>query len=316
MERTGWTRVAAVVALGVAATAWGCASSGVERSQRVAASMEDTRGYIAQTRSQTAATMTALSGLEGKSGDALRTQYRQFTQEFERLQSLANDLERQARTVQARGEQQLKAWQEEEATLQDPALRRRAEARRLEQAGRYDAFQKEVAETQRTLNTFLADLRDVRNYLDLDLSPQGVAAVQDKIAAADRDMGPVQQSLARLNQNVTMLAQRVSPGGAPAQTAGGPAAAGAAGATAMDPAAVSEVQEQLKAAGFDPGSTSGVMDEGTQNALRQYQQARGFPATGQLDARTREALRAGSSGAAGTGTGGASPSSPPAPRTP
>jgi hypothetical protein len=205
-----------VIALGLAAVLFGCATSGVERRERVASSLQETRDYVARARTQVPATMTALNGLPGKSGDALTAQYRVFVREFDQLQSLANNLGSQAAKVREQGNEQLKAWQEEAATLQDPKLRERADARRMEQAKRYDAFAAEVAQTERTLSAYLTDLRDIRRFLDADLTPQGVSAVQDKIVQAGRDMNPVMQSLARLNDGLTTLAERVEPGGAPA----------------------------------------------------------------------------------------------------
>ncbi|MFB3817951.1 MAG: DUF2959 family protein [Candidatus Methylomirabilales bacterium] len=286
MARRGGLALA-IAAVGLAAVIAGCAASGVERRQSVVSSMEDARSHVSRSRTQVAAATAALNGLPGKSGDALTAQYRQFVREYERLESLANDMGREAAAVRERGDRQLKAWQEEAAALQDPELRKRAEARRAEQAARYEAFATEAAQTERALYAFLGDLRDIRRYLDLDLTPQGVASVRDKIAAANRRADPVMQNLARLDERLTTLAATVQPGGTPAGTMAGAPAAG----TSDDMPAVSQAQAQLKAAGFDPGSVSGVLNEQTQDALRRYQQAKGLPATGRLDEQTRAALQ-------------------------
>lgn len=285
----------AIATLGAVAVLSGCASSGVERRQSVVSSLEDTQGYTARSRTQVASTIAALNGLPGKSGDALTAQYRQFVREYQQLESLANDMGSEAAKVRERGDKQLKAWQEEAAALQDPELRRRAETRRAEQAARYDAFAAEAAETERALYALLGDLRDIRRYLDLDLTPQGVAAVRDKIAEANRHRDPVMQSLARLDEHVTTLAARIQPGGTPTA----PVAGAAIGGTADDLTTVSQAQAQLKAAGFDPGTASGVMNQQTRDALRRYQEAKGLPATGELDQRTRAALVHEGAGAAG-----------------
>jgi Putative peptidoglycan binding domain len=51
-----------------------------------------------------------------------------------------------------------------------------------------------------------------------------------------------------------------------------------------------QMQERLKAAGFDPGRIDGVLGPRTQEALRQYQASRGLPTTGLLDEATRQAI--------------------------
>jgi peptidoglycan hydrolase-like protein with peptidoglycan-binding domain len=55
--------------------------------------------------------------------------------------------------------------------------------------------------------------------------------------------------------------------------------------------AVREAQEQLKGAGFDPGPVTGVVHSETREAIRKYQRVKGLPVSGELDDRTRGALR-------------------------
>ena len=56
---------------------------------------------------------------------------------------------------------------------------------------------------------------------------------------------------------------------------------------------VGQAQERLKAAGFHPGSSDGVLGVRTREALRRYQASQGLPSTGVLDDRTQQALLAG-----------------------
>ncbi|MFB3817514.1 MAG: peptidoglycan-binding protein [Candidatus Methylomirabilales bacterium] len=51
------------------------------------------------------------------------------------------------------------------------------------------------------------------------------------------------------------------------------------------------VQQQLQAAGFNPGPINGLGVERTQEAVKQFQRTKGFRVTGQLDPTTRAALR-------------------------
>jgi hypothetical protein len=53
---------------------------------------------------------------------------------------------------------------------------------------------------------------------------------------------------------------------------------------------IGQAQEQLKAAGFDPGPIDGVLGPQTRAAFRRYQAGQGLPATGTLDEATRQAL--------------------------
>jgi peptidoglycan hydrolase-like protein with peptidoglycan-binding domain len=66
---------------------------------------------------------------------------------------------------------------------------------------------------------------------------------------------------------------------------------------------ISQAQQALKAKGYDPGTTDGVMGSQTQQALRRFQQANGLPATGTLDAQTAKALGVSTSGSGSSGAG-------------
>ena len=51
------------------------------------------------------------------------------------------------------------------------------------------------------------------------------------------------------------------------------------------------VQERLKAEGFDPGPTDGVLNSQTEAAIRGYQQKQGIPVSGALDEATMRELQ-------------------------
>jgi peptidoglycan hydrolase-like protein with peptidoglycan-binding domain len=63
-----------------------------------------------------------------------------------------------------------------------------------------------------------------------------------------------------------------------------------AGEAELNATVIRLAQDQLKAAGFDPGGGTGRLDSQTREALRQYQRATGLPVTGQLDQSTRALL--------------------------
>jgi peptidoglycan hydrolase-like protein with peptidoglycan-binding domain len=68
---------------------------------------------------------------------------------------------------------------------------------------------------------------------------------------------------------------------------------------------ISQVQERLRALGFDAGPVNGDFGAKTQAALAQFQLSEAIPASGQLDDPTLAALgvvRGGHAGAGGTGS--------------
>ncbi len=69
---------------------------------------------------------------------------------------------------------------------------------------------------------------------------------------------------------------------------------------------VRQAQQNLQAAGFDPGPIDGKMGPKTSQALKDFQQSKGIQASGKLDSQTQQALASGGSsgsGSAGTKSG-------------
>ena len=69
--------------------------------------------------------------------------------------------------------------------------------------------------------------------------------------------------------------------------------------TAVPESQVKQAQQQLKSAGLYKGAVDGKMGSDTQQAIEQFQQKHGLPATGTLDEKTMTALQ-GSTGRAGS----------------
>jgi peptidoglycan hydrolase-like protein with peptidoglycan-binding domain len=72
---------------------------------------------------------------------------------------------------------------------------------------------------------------------------------------------------------------------------------------------ISQVQQAVKAKGYDPGTTDGKMGAQTQEALRRFQKANGLPVTGMVDSQTAKALGVSSSGSGSTSSGATGSSS-------
>ena len=84
-------------------------------------------------------------------------------------------------------------------------------------------------------------------------------------------------------------------------------AGGQASSSMSSSSQTSQVQQALKAKGYDPGTS----DNQTQEALRKFQQANGLTATGRLDAQTAKALGVSTSGtAAGSSSTGSTRPNP------
>jgi peptidoglycan hydrolase-like protein with peptidoglycan-binding domain len=70
---------------------------------------------------------------------------------------------------------------------------------------------------------------------------------------------------------------------------------GQAAASGQSSAQTTQIQQALKAKGYDPGKIDGMMSSQTQEALRKFQKENGLQVTGKVDAQTAKALGVSSS---------------------
>lgn len=134
--------------------------------------------------------------------------------------------------------------------------------------------------------------------------------------------------LAALCLAVTPMAYAAGQGGAPARTgndttgqatppssmessSGATSAHGGAGETRADRHGASQGSEKVRKAqqalndkGHDAGPVDGIMGERTRSAVKEFQQAEGLPASGELDTQTVAALGAEATGASSSGSMG------------
>jgi len=96
--------------------------------------------------------------------------------------------------------------------------------------------------------------------------------------------------------------RRSAESSAPGSASSGQAASG------QSRAQITQIQQALKAKGYDPGTTDGVMGIQTQEALRKFQKENGLKVTGTVDAQTAKALGVSASGSAATSPSGGSTS--------
>jgi chromosome segregation ATPase len=179
VSRANLTIALAVFALFGAAA---CESS-PKYDQAITASTSITtlRAQLTSAKESLNTTMQALSDLEQNPGQDLRPQYQRFVTDLGTLETQAEDVKSHARDMRNKAEQYFSAWNEQAQKIQDEQLRAKSTERRDQTLSIFskltDASQKLASEW----NPFLAHVKDVKKYLDTDLSPGALAAAKDTI---------------------------------------------------------------------------------------------------------------------------------------
>jgi len=188
----------------------GCSTTGTKRSAKSASSMQSTRVNIEKAYIQVDQTVAALNGLLDKNQD-LKKQYSVFVKETDKIAAGLKKAEGRTKSMKAQGEAQFKAWQKELEGFESEEMRQRSE-QRLQDALKEREDLINLAQTaNENIAPFLTDLRDIRKYLDVDLSRSSVDSISDLIGKTEKDSLKVKEWLEELVLELTKIEAKLTP---------------------------------------------------------------------------------------------------------
>lgn len=176
---------------------------------------------ILQLRDDVRATRAALN----RAADALnrisdspdaQAAYAAFSTELNTFRTLAETTLRSSGDVRNGGKTLFAEWEREVSTIKNPEIRAIAEQRRVSLHAGYDAMITPLLAARADLTEVRNDLVDIQKALALDLTPNGILAVQKPVAQIRRKVADTAASLdalsAKLDSIATMLpASTVAP---------------------------------------------------------------------------------------------------------
>jgi chromosome segregation ATPase len=175
--------VALAAVLGVTA----CASSGRSRT-------EDTSGKLGALRAQVTAgaknindTLAALNKVTTSTEADLRKPYKQFVGQVEDLAARAQASRAKREELKVAAQSYFAGWQQQLDSIQNAELKAASADRRVAMQKRFDEINAEMSEVGKAYGPFAIDLKDIRAYLDLDLTAASVKAAAKVIAKANAD---------------------------------------------------------------------------------------------------------------------------------
>jgi prefoldin subunit 5 len=159
---------------------------------------------INKLNSSVTSTASALDAMRGaaKAKSDLKSTYSAFNKELTSLEEQITTLRQQATEMRARADDHYKAWQAELVKMGNPSLREKAQNRFADAKEEFDAIITTAEEAKRELVPFMADLRDVANYLKVDLSADAVKSLNNNIWRLNNKARGVSGSLEDVSKQI------------------------------------------------------------------------------------------------------------------
>lgn len=187
----------ATAALSVLLSA-GCATSGHEKANQTAGHIQTAANNIAGLPAEIDATLTSLSNLVYHPQADLRPQYKEFVFNLAVVEDAGKEIVDARLELGQQGKAYFAEWDAQLALIKNEAIKARSQSRKNEVALQLQAIKKSYAEAEVVYRPFLSGLKDVQKYLSVDLTPGGLAAIQDTVAKTVAAAGPLNTSLVQL----------------------------------------------------------------------------------------------------------------------
>ncbi len=208
-------RLSALVAASLLfVAAVGCETTGVERSERAVKGVNQTIAQINVMKAQVDKSLVAMNAIPPAAD--LKLPYAAFLVELQKTKDIASDVKSTSTDMQKRGQDYIKAWQDEMALINNTELKAAADARRAAVSEKYGQIQESYSAARDAYTTFIADLDAIKVYLANDLTPAGVKAVKPSFDKATADGAALKTKADAVNAQLAALRASMSASSIPA----------------------------------------------------------------------------------------------------
>jgi vacuolar-type H+-ATPase subunit I/STV1 len=197
--------VSSLVLAAVSAALVGCQSSGYEKGNQAAASIQAAADKMAAAPEQIDKTLTNLNGLVNQPQTDLRPQFKQFSEDLGEIESSAKEVASKRKALASKGKAFLSQWDEQLAQIKSEDIKARSQARKEEVLKQLTAIKTSYAETEIAFKPFLSNLQDIQKYLSVDLTTSGLSAIKGDVAKANASAQPLKASLTKLSEEFRAL---------------------------------------------------------------------------------------------------------------
>jgi hypothetical protein len=203
--------IAALSCMAAIAFVTGCATTGYERAERTGANIAAFRNDILNVSKSVDATMGALTKIIDTANNGPQKAYNTFSSSLDRLDKAVATARARAQEIQASGDDYFKQWEKQLQTIQNPDIRKLAEAQKAKLQETFAKIKPLAQQTKADFEPFSNDCHDLKNFLSNDLTVTGVDAAKSLIDKTVTHGQAVQKSLDSLMSEMNTISAALTP---------------------------------------------------------------------------------------------------------
>ena len=174
--------IASILTLCLAALLCSCATTGYQRASLARSEVVETREVTVKAHQELLVVVGAVHVLTAPETTDLQKSYQGFAAAVKGLRTHVKQLADRVGAIRKRSNDYVAAWQKDLADFQNPDIRNHSAERRTEVIDTFRRLDSEYQVCDRPMRSLLVELKDLRLYFSLDLTPAGVASAQEQAA--------------------------------------------------------------------------------------------------------------------------------------
>ncbi len=190
----------------------GCAARGYERASATSLSIDVLKTELTAAKEQLDTSVNALDQVV--SAEDASKPYEEFVYALAEMEGQADTIRAQTEALRAAGATYFDEWEAKLASFTNEDMRKLSETRRADLVSTYDEINAVSQKTKEAYEPLMADLNDIKKYLDLDLSAAGVGQIGAQVKKVKGEAAKVQESIDALVQVLDQLSSKLATGGA------------------------------------------------------------------------------------------------------
>lgn len=203
----------------------GCSTTGYQQAEKTGAGIAEFRTEINKGKQAIDATMQSLGQIAATANTDPRAAFLQYKKDLSNLESVTAKVRKRSQEMKAQGDLYFKQWQQQMATVQNPEIRKVAEEQKAKMQTTFDNIQKYTDPLKAKFDPWLADLRDLRTYLNNDLTVSGIDAARALFEKTQTEGTDIQKSMDGLVTELNNVSTAMTPATVPTPSPGAAAAA-------------------------------------------------------------------------------------------
>jgi len=188
--------------------------TGFELAGRFSDQIERSKIEITNGQMQLDATMDSLSQIMSEPRQDARGAWKQLDKDIGRLQKQVDAIEAQNARMRQQADIYFQAWETKLATIESAEMQQRSRGRRSKQMAEFQRMETALSDARNAFDPLFTDLKDLKQYLSIDVTPAGRAAISDLHDQARRNANEVELAISLAMDELDRMQSVLSPGAA------------------------------------------------------------------------------------------------------